>query len=63
MKHKHPEFFHAVGLSVMVLRRYDGELFKANLADLTTNDYNWWITDKSTKPVDRQTVAIFQMSE
>ena len=63
MKQKNPEFFNEVGLSVMVLRRYDGELFKVNLADLSTNEYNWWITDKSSKPVDRQTVAIFQMSE
>ena len=63
MKTKHPEFFQEVGLSVMVLRRYDGELFKVNLADLTPSEYNWWITDKSTKSVDRQTVAIFQMSE
>lgn len=45
----------------MVLRRYDGHISKTNLAEIPPKDYLWWITDKSTKPVDRENVAIIQM--
>ena len=31
MKRDHPEFFLDISLSVMTLRRYDGDLFKTNL--------------------------------
>ena len=47
----------------MVLKRYDGEFFKTNLADISTSDYFWWILDHSTKPVDELTPAIFQMAK
>lgn len=33
MKKTHPELFLEVGMSVMVLRRYDGTLFKLNVMD------------------------------
>ena len=32
MKESNPTFFLEVGLSVMTLRRYDGDLFKTNLS-------------------------------
>ena len=47
----------------MVLRRYDGEFFKTNLVDISTNDFFWWILDHSSKPVDELTPAMFQMAK
>ena len=62
MKQSNPDFFLGeVGMSMMVLRRYDGVISKVNLAEIQPKDYVWWITDKSTKPVDRENVAIIQM--
>ena len=29
-----PDYFEDIGLSVMLLRRYDGHIFKINLAEL-----------------------------
>ena len=45
----------------MTLRRYDGDIFKTNLSATEPRDYTQWITDKSTKPVEREDVALLQM--
>ena len=59
IKRSNPDFFMGeFGMSMLVLRRYDGEIFKVSLAEIKPKDYTWWITDKSTKPVDRENVAI-----
>lgn len=63
MKKTHPELFLEVGMSVMVLRRYDGTLFKLNVMDTQPVRYVWWITVHSTKPIDQLTGAGFQITE
>ena len=63
MKEKHGEFFLSeTKSSVMVLKRYDGAIFKTNLAETQPFEYIWWITDKSTKSVDKLSEAVFQMT-
>ena len=64
MKQKHGEFFllESSSKDVMVLKRYDGAIFKTNLAEIPPNEYIFWITDKSTKPVDKLSEAVFQMT-
>ena len=63
MKVKHGEFFLLeTKTSVMVLKRYDGAIFKTNLAEIPPSEYIFWITDKSTKPVDKLSEAVFQMT-
>ena len=52
MKKSHADLFNDVGKSVMVLKRYDGAIFKLDVADQAPGKYLWWITSKSTKPVD-----------
>ena len=52
MKKSKHKFFREYGPNVMILQRYDGEIFKANLNVLAPSDYLWWIHDKSTKAVD-----------
>ena len=52
MKKSHPELFLDVGMSSIVLKRYDGVLFKQNLAEMAPARYLWWITVNSTKKVD-----------
>ena len=44
-------------MSVMVLKRYDGALFKLNVADTQPNKYVWWISSHSTKPIDKMNGA------
>ena len=63
MKKSHGDLFLDVGMSIMVLKRYDGTIHKLNLADTQANRYAWWMTVKSTKPVDELTAASFQLSE
>ena len=59
MKKSHADLFLDVGSSVIVLKRYDGAMFKLNLAETQPNRYLWWITAKSTKPVDQLNAAAF----
>ena len=63
MKEKHGEFFLLeTNSSVMVLKRYDDAVFKINLAEISPSEYIFWITEKSTKPVDKLSEATFQMT-
>jgi len=63
MKKTHAELFLEVGMSVMVLKRYDGALFKLNVADTQPARYVWWITVNSVKPVDKMSGPAYQISE
>ena len=63
MKKSYPELFFDVGLSAMVLRRYDNTLFKLNVAETQPAKYLWWITVHSTKVVDEIGPAVFQLTE
>ena len=63
MKKSHQELFFDVGLSGMVLKRYDGSMFKLNVAETQPAKYLWWITVHSTKLVDEVGPAIFQLTE
>jgi hypothetical protein len=49
---KNPSYFEELSKSTMIVRRYDGETFKLNLATADTNTYNWFINKSSKKPVD-----------
>ena len=53
MRETHAELFPEVGMSCLVLRRYDGQLFKLNMMETPPSRYLWWMTVKSTKPVDQ----------
>ena len=59
MKKSHGDLFNDVGMSIMVLKRYDGSILELNLADTQPNRYLWWMTTKSTKPIDELTPASF----
>ena len=63
MKKEHADLFFQEGMSVMVLKRYDGALFKLNVADTQPNKYVWWITNHSTKPIDKMNGAGYQITE
>ena len=63
MKKAHPELFNEAGMSSMVLRRYDGSLHKLNVNEVQPARYLWWITIKTSKPVDELTPGIFQLTE
>ena len=63
MKKEHADLFLEVGMSVMVLKRYDGALFKLNVADTQPNKYVWWITVHSTKPIDKMSASGYQITE
>jgi hypothetical protein len=52
MKKKYPQYFEELTKSTMLLKRYDGEVFKLNLSTAETVSYNWWINTKSKKPID-----------
>jgi hypothetical protein len=58
LKKEKPNLFFSVGLSCVVLNRYDNEQFKF---DITINegekklDFSSWISSKSTKVVDKLT--------
>ena len=58
MKKWRPEFFFKDTESTMVLKSYDGAMFSNNIAENPAGDYLWWITDKSSKPVDKLTPAV-----
>ena len=47
----------------MMLKRYDGEHFWSSLPDIEPKHYLWWITDRSIKPVEKLTTAVFQITE
>ena len=47
----------------MMLKRYDGELFWISLPEIEPKHYLWWITDKSMKPVEQLSTAVFQITE
>ena len=63
MKNIHQDYFKDGSLSQMVLRRYDGETFSASLAEMTPSDFRWWIADKSTKPVEKLSQAVVQLTD
>jgi len=63
MKKSHADLFLDVGMSVMLLKRYDGSIFKLDVADTQPNRYVWWITVNSAKPVDELSPAVFQLTE
>ena len=63
MKKSHPDLFLDVGMSSIVLRRYDGVTFKENLAEMAPARYLWWVTVNSTKKVDRLTAGAYQLVE
>jgi len=63
MRKEHADLFLEVGMSVMVLRRYDGTLFKLNVADSQPSKYVWWIAVHSTKPIDKLDAASYQITE
>ena len=63
MKKSHAELFLDVGMSTMVARRYDGQLFKLNVADSEPARYVWWITVHSVKPVEKVSPAVYQICE
>ena len=52
MKKWRPEFFFNTFESTMVLKDYGGAMYTNNIAENPAGDYLWWITDKSTRPVD-----------
>lgn len=63
MKKSHEYLFPEFGMSCLVLKRYDGQIIKANLAELDAAAYLWWMTVKTTKAVDELKPASFQMNE
>jgi len=64
MKKAHPEMFNTMsGLSVMLLKRYDGHLEKLDLNISPAGNYNWWMNARSSKPVDQLSRASFQLTE
>ena len=58
LKLTHPEFFSDYGYSVLVLRRYDGAIFKVSLSEILPSDYIKWISDKSSMPVEELKPAV-----
>ena len=67
MKKKYAHLFFDVGMSSMVLVRYDGHIQKLDLATVDLKDtpdiyikYNHFINAKSTKPVDEISEAVYQ---
>ena len=63
MKKSHPELFLDIGLNVMILKRYDGTIFKLDLADNQPRLYPWWISKNSAKPVEQLTKSALHLSE
>ena len=64
MKKAHPEMFTTMsGLSVMVLKRYDGHLEKFDLNAWPAGNFKWWMNVKSSKPVDKLLRGSFQLTE
>ena len=63
MKKKYPNYFEELSKSAMILRRYDGEIFKLNLSSAETSRYNWFINKNSKKPLDNMTHGAFQLGE
>ena len=60
MQKSHPEMFNTMsGMSVMVLKRYDGHLAKLDLNISPAGNYNWWLNAKTSKPVDHLGKANF----
>ena len=53
IKKSHPEMFNEMsGMSVMVLKRYDGEIEKFDINVSPAGNYLWWMNVKSSKPID-----------
>lgn len=63
MKRKYPQYFEELTKSAMLLKRYDGEVFKLNLSTADTVSYNWWINTKSKKPIDNLNHGSYQLGE
>ena len=51
------------GLSIMLLKRYDGHLEKFDLNVSPAGNYKWWMNAKASKPVDMLSRASFQLTE
>ena len=52
MKKSHASLFLDVGLSVMVLKRYDGAIFKLNVAEELPDSYSRFIIAHTVRPVE-----------
>ena len=52
MKKSHASLFLDVGLSVMVLKRYDGAIFKLNVAEEFLDSYSRFIIAHTVRPVE-----------
>ena len=52
VKQKHANYFFGVGMSTIVLVRYDGKVEKIDLAENLGFDLKVWLNHKSTKMVD-----------
>ena len=63
LKKKYEHLFFDVGMSSMVLVRYDGFIQKLDLADSPITQYNRFINTKSMKPVEELTEAAYQITE
>ena len=53
MKKSNPELFPEFSHTAIVLKRYDGTISILDLSEKSVAIVNWWICQKSTKPVDR----------
>ena len=62
MKKSHPSLFLEAGLSVMVLKRYDGEIFKLNVADELPDSYTRFIIKNTVKPVEEFSAGVGQLN-
>ena len=62
LKKKHEHLFFDVGMSSMVLVRYDGQIQKLDLADSPITEYNRFINTKSMKPVEELSEAAYQIT-
>ena len=64
MKKAYPDLFNTMsGLSIMLLKRYDGHIEKFDLNVSPAGNYAWWMNVKSSKPVDKLDKACFQLTE
>ena len=58
MKKSHPSLFIDAGLSVLVLKRYDGEIIKLNVAEELPDRYVPFILMNTVKPVEKYSAAV-----
>ena len=58
MKKSHASLFLDVGLSVMVLKRYDGAIFKLNIAEELPDAYHRFIIAHTVRPVEEYQAGV-----